>query len=203
MTISYGRPVYAPTRSMTLEAFLAYDDGTDTRYEMVDGILVEMGAESTINTRIAVFLIRCFLRLGLNDDRIGIKQMIAVPSGGVTTREPDLMIHSEESARAIDHAPQAILKLDNPDPLLVIEVVSPGKPGEPNYDRDYIEKRREYAERGIPEYWIVDPEREVILVLTLADETYQEQSFLGTDAIASSTFPNLNLTAVQILKAGK
>ena len=35
---------------MTLKEFLAYDDGTEKQYELVDGVLVEMGYECTINT---------------------------------------------------------------------------------------------------------------------------------------------------------
>lgn len=31
---------------LTFEEFLAYDDGTDTRYELVNGVLVEMPTES-------------------------------------------------------------------------------------------------------------------------------------------------------------
>jgi Uma2 family endonuclease len=42
-----------------------------------------------------------------------------------------------------------------PPPRLVVEVVSPGKK---DRDRDYIAKRQQYAERGIPEYWLIDPE---------------------------------------------
>jgi hypothetical protein len=42
-------------------------------------------------------------------------------------------------------------------------VVSPGKENE---DRDYRYKRSEYAARGIAEYWIVDPERDRVAVLT-------------------------------------
>jgi Uma2 family endonuclease len=190
------------TPRITLEEYLVYDDGTETRYELVDGVLVEMGAESTLNTRIAVFLIQWFLQIGLNADRIGIKQKVAVSRAGITAREPDLIIHSEASARALDQAPQALLKQDNPVPCIIIEVVSPGKPGEPNYDRDYIEKRREYAERGIPEYWIVDPDRQIVLVLNLQDQVYEEQGFTGEIAIASPTFPNLALTAQQVLQAG-
>ncbi|WP_367889252.1 Uma2 family endonuclease [Leptolyngbya iicbica] len=44
-----------------------------------------------------------------------------------------------------------------PAPLLVVEVVSPGKVNE---DRDYRYKRSEYATRGIGEYWIIDPSRD-------------------------------------------
>ncbi len=50
---------------MTPEEYLDYDDGTDTRYELVDGVLVEMGAESTLNTQIAVFLLLTFAALGI------------------------------------------------------------------------------------------------------------------------------------------
>ncbi len=91
----------ATARKMSLEEFLTYDDGTEAYYELVDGELVKMGAECTISTRIAVFLIKCFILLGLDTDRIGIKQKIAVPRGFASAREPDLMIHSEASARAI------------------------------------------------------------------------------------------------------
>ncbi|MGB3559020.1 MAG: hypothetical protein WBG66_06520 [Geitlerinemataceae cyanobacterium] len=58
------------------------------------------------------------------------------------------------------------MKAEHPAPWMAIEIVSPGKPGEENYDRDYVEKRRESAERGIPEYGIIDPSRQVVLVVT-------------------------------------
>jgi Uma2 family endonuclease len=203
MTISYGQSTYTSTRCMTLEEFLVYDDGTDARYELVDGALVEMGAESALNISIVFFLAIAFAQNGIPPYRVGNKHLITVNSTKVTARDPDLTVHSEASYDAVIAENQSLLAYDKPAPLLVVEVASPGKPGEANYDRDYIEKRREYAERGIPEYWIVDPDREVILVLTLVDESYQDKSFTGTAALASSTFPDLNLTAEQILKAGK
>ncbi|MEI6777920.1 MAG: Uma2 family endonuclease [Chloroflexales bacterium] len=50
---------------------------------------------------------------------------------------------------------------------LVVEVVSPDDP-----ERDTVEKVTDYAEAGIPEYWIVNPEAETITVLTLQSEAY-------------------------------
>jgi Uma2 family endonuclease len=70
----------ARTRFRSIEEYLDYDDGTDTRYELVDGVLVEMGAESTINTVIAMYLAFAFGMLGVPYYRIGIKQQIAIPS---------------------------------------------------------------------------------------------------------------------------
>ena len=40
---------------MTLKEFLIYNDGTDARYELWNGTLIEMGAESRINIQIAIF----------------------------------------------------------------------------------------------------------------------------------------------------
>jgi Uma2 family endonuclease len=85
----------------------------------------------------------------------------------------------------------------------VIEVVSPGDEESKNYTRDYEDKANEYADRQIPEYWIIDPVREVVLVLTLKGKRYQRKSFRGQMAIVSPTFPNLNLTAEQVLRAGR
>jgi Uma2 family endonuclease len=50
---------------------------------------------------------------------------------------------------------------------LVVEIVSPDKP-----TRDTEEKPVDYAEAGIPEYWIVNPLNDTITVLTLVDSTY-------------------------------
>ncbi|MBD1824811.1 Uma2 family endonuclease [Cyanobacteria bacterium FACHB-DQ100] len=192
----------AKPRFQTIEEYLDYDDGTDTRYELVDGVLVEMGAEKPINTAIAVFLIGYFLQLGIPVSRIGIKHLIAVSSSRVTARDPDLMIHSEASRDAMNQTAQLFLSATMPAPLLVIEVVSPGEPGSDNYNRDYIEKPREYAARGIPEYWLIDPNRAVALVLSLQNDRYQPKEFRNNDRLVSPTFPNLQLAAAQILEAG-
>lgn len=188
------------TRHLTLEEFLVYDDGTDARYELVDGVLVAMPTESTLNTQIAVFLITVFLQLGIPLKQLGIKHQIAVQSRRVTAREPDLVVHSPESSRAIDGATHAILKAEMPAPRLVVEVVSPGTV---NHARDYVQKRQEYAARGIPEYWILDPTEAVVSVLQLQGNSYQVQEFRGRDRILSPAFPELQLTAEQVFQVGQ
>ena len=193
----------AKIRFKSVEEYLDYDDGTDTRYELVNGELVEMGAESTINTLIASFLLLHFVQMGIPFYQIGFKQWISVSSSNATVRDPDLIVHSEASFAAIDGASQALITPDMPTPVLVIEVVSPGNPGSDNYDRDYIEKPEEYAARGIPEFWQIDPKREVVTVLRLENGFYLSREFRGDDRIASPTFPELALTAEQVLRAGR
>ncbi|MEM7065456.1 MAG: Uma2 family endonuclease [Cyanobacteria bacterium P01_B01_bin.77] len=83
-----------------------------------------------------------------------------------------------------------------PPPVLVVEVVSPGKV---NRDRDYEEKRDQYEAREIPAYSLIDSEQQVVIVLTLKDGSYQDARFSGSDRSASTTFPDFALTTEQVL----
>jgi Uma2 family endonuclease len=204
MTITYNRSeTNVPTKRMSLEAYLTYDDGTDARYELVDGVLVEMGTESTINTQIAGFLYGFFILLGLPSHLIGFKQKIQVTSTYASARDPDLIIHTEESESAIHGRAEACLKLLEPNPMIAIEVVSSGKESTDNYQRDYVQKPSEYAQRGIPEMWQVDPERQWVRIGKLVDGAYEFATFTGKEAILSPSFPKLKITAIEVLKAGR
>jgi Uma2 family endonuclease len=66
----------AKPRFRTIEEFLNYDDGTDTRYELVRGELVEMPNESTLNTQMAVFLIITKSRHFLSIAREGFQRIL-------------------------------------------------------------------------------------------------------------------------------
>jgi Uma2 family endonuclease len=52
---------------------------------------------------------------------------------------------------------------------LALEVVSEEKP-----ERDLVQKRADYAEGGVSEYWIVNPQTETITVLRLRGDAYEE-----------------------------
>jgi Uma2 family endonuclease len=64
---------------------------------------------------------------------------------------------------------------------LVVEIVSPDDP-----DRDLVVKREDYAQAGIPEYWIVNPIKATITVLMLADDQYAEHGVFRRGEIATS-----------------
>lgn len=113
-------PLVQDQLRMTLEEFLHYDDGTEVRCELVDGVLVEMGAESRINLLIAIFLIQYFPLLGLAADRLGIKERIQIRSQYVTAYDPDLIICSQESSAALEGRTESCLKLSDPNPLIVM-----------------------------------------------------------------------------------
>ncbi len=193
--------VWPPTfqRRMTLEEYLDYDDGTDVCYELVDGVLVEMGAENPTNNVIASFLFSIFLGMGIPYYRLIIGHQVGVSEA--SSRQPDFMVHTEDSLAAT--LADRILLPRQPNPMLVVEVVSNSKSDKKSRERDYVDKRSEYAARGIPEYWIIDPVKEVVLILSLEDDRYVDRFLVGDDKVVSPTFLGLNLTAVQILSAGR
>ncbi|WP_193197169.1 Uma2 family endonuclease [Nostoc sp. MG11] len=186
-------------KRLTLEEYLKYDDGTDSQYELVAGELVAMPPESPKNVQISLFLLVNFLKF-VPFNRLSNKAEIVVAGSRATTRIPDLVVLTDELAKALQGSTRSTITLDMPPPALVIEVVSPGKANE---DRDYRYKRSEYAARGIAEYWIVDPQMNRITVLTLVDGLYEETVFVGNTLIVSTIFTELQLTAEQILNAGE
>ncbi|MBE9035111.1 Uma2 family endonuclease [aff. Roholtiella sp. LEGE 12411] len=186
-------------KHLTLEEYLKYEDGSDSQYELVAGELIAMPPESPKNVQISLFLLVNLLRF-VPINRLSNKAEIVVAGSRATTRVPDLVVLTDDLAKALQGSTRSTITLDMPPPALVIEVVSPGKANE---NRDYRYKRSEYAARGIAEYWIVDPQRNRITVLTLVDGFYEEAVFVGNTLIVSTIFPELQLTAEQVLNAGE
>ncbi len=77
-----------------------------------------------------------------------------------TYREPDIVFMATEHAGRIGDQ-----FWEGAD--LVMEVVSRDHP-----ERDLVLKSEEYAQAGIPEYWIVDPRLGLVTVLSLEGSNY-------------------------------
>jgi Uma2 family endonuclease len=193
----------AADRQLTLDQYLNYEDNTGQRYEILNGVLVEMGTESALNLSIAFVLGIALANVGIPGYLIGSKHHIAVSSTQVSVREPDLLVHSKASYAVVSQKKESLLDYYDPLPSLLVEIVSPGDEDSCNYQRDYLEKPIEYADRGIPELWIIDPVREWVLVLILQGNSYQQTEFTSSDLIVSTAFSQLKLTVEQVLTAGR
>ncbi|WP_008317291.1 Uma2 family endonuclease [Leptolyngbya sp. PCC 6406] len=186
---------------VTLDDYLSYSDGTDNRYELVNGALVRMAQPKGRHGAIAEYLNDIFRaeikRLGYNWTAKQMAIALQSPRGGRwdTARIPDVMVLSLAQWHALRDQ-EAIIRLNEPPPFLVVEVVSAS-----TTTVDYRAKRVEYNVLNIPEYWIVDPLESVITLLRPIDDLYEAQAFRGNDEIASATFPELPLTVEQILAA--
>ena len=185
------------TQKMTLEEFLAYDDGTDNLYELENGELISMPSESEINRRIAMFLLAYLLQQGIPSYRLTMKTEVAVSGTRVSVRLPDLLMLSEELATVLEGASRSIVLMDMPPPLLAVEVVSPNQE-----KRDYRYKRSEYAARGIVEYWIVDPIQQQVTILELVEGFYEEEVYRGSDRFNSPLLAQIDLTVDRVLQGG-
>lgn len=179
---------------LTFEEYLTYSDGTDNRFEFVEGRLILMPPATGFHEEIIAWLLT---RLTLEVIQRSLPLQVR-PNGtevrttGRRTRRPDVIVITQQQADEIRNV-SAIL--ETPPPL-VVEVVSPESIG-----RDYETKTLEYAAFGIPEYWIVDPLLNRVSVLLLVDGVYEETMFVGSQSLVSQTFWELTLTAEQALLA--
>ncbi|NJR58695.1 MAG: Uma2 family endonuclease [Cyanobacteria bacterium CRU_2_1] len=189
-----------PAKLLTLEEYFAYDDGTDTRYELVDGELVEMPTESPENCKLAKLL---FFELAKHVPitLINLKDIeIEVSGRRAKVRLPDLMVLTKECYAVLCGKSRNTITREMPPPVLVIEIVFPGLS---NRTRDYRYKRTEYAARGIAEYWIIDPEECRITVCQWVEGQYEDTVFRGAERIESQVIPSFDFTAEQILALGQ
>jgi Uma2 family endonuclease len=80
---------------------------------------------------------------------------------------------------------------------LVVEIVSPDRP-----ERDTEEKPRDYAEAGIPEYWIVNPLDDTITVLVLAGRAYRPYGvFRRGERAVSQLLPGFSVDVAEVFDA--
>jgi Uma2 family endonuclease len=185
----------SPVKLMTMEEYLTYDDGTDIRYELVNGELIEVPTETFGNLNIAKFLLIEFAKY-IPLMLIAYNTEVEVFSRRATCRIPDLLVLSEDSTTALQEASRNFVSMDMPAPRLVLEVVSLGQE---NRDRDYRYKRTEYAARGINEYWIVDPEMQQITLCLWVNGQYEDTIYKGDMKITSTVVSGFVLTATEIL----
>jgi Uma2 family endonuclease len=192
----------AKSRFSSFEAYLALGpaDLPEGRYEYWDGELIEVMSESGFNDEIANYLYFLLLTSGIAPSLIRPHSCEIEVPGRPRTRFPDLVILDEVHVALIDR--RNTITRDMPAPRVVVEVVSPGKQ---NRDRDLVAKRQQYGDRGIPEYWLIDPEHRCITVLALnAAGSYIEiGTFHDVAIIISPMFPELKLTVEQVLRAGR
>jgi Uma2 family endonuclease len=156
------------------EAYLWLTDHTTRLIEFTDGYIEVLPIPTDAHQTLVLFLYEllvAFLR-----PRRG-KVLVAPLRLKIRDRkyrEPDILL----VASACDPRRQNRFWLGAD---LVVEVVSPDKP-----ERDLIDKRTDYAEARIPEYWIVNPQSETVTILRLEATAYVEHGVFGRGSEATS-----------------
>ena len=193
-------------KPLTFEEFVAWlpEDG---RYELIDGIVVEMqptGPHEAVTEFVSTTLTLEVNRLRL-PYRFPRRALIKAPSWN-TGYLPDVLVVDRQALATEPLWEKEATITQGTSVKLAIEVVST------NWETDYARKLEDYEEMRIPEYWIVDylglggrkyiglPKRPTVSVYQLVNGEYQVQQFRSSD-IESPTFPELILTAEQIFQA--
>jgi Uma2 family endonuclease len=195
MVMTQAKPRFA-----TFEEYLSYSNDLEGRFQLINGELIELPPESRLNSTIAFVVALIFAKTGIaveliHPGKCEIQVPVLAPSDAAN-RYPDLVVLREEHLELTQR--RLTITLDMPPPQLVMEVVSPGKT---NRNRDFINKRSQYAAIGVPEYWLIDPKAKTVMVLALEGDDYKEiGTFQGIAAIVSPTFPALTLSAEQVFQ---
>ena len=194
---------------VSLDEFIARYGG-DNRYELIDGEVFDLEPTGQHEEVAALITAKICVQI----DQLGLpwfvlqRGLFRPSSASMTAFRPDVMVVDRtEVAKESLWQEQSIITRGS-SIKFVAEVVSG------NWQNDYARKVEDYAALGIPEYWIADylglggirhigkPKQPTLSICTLVDGEYEINLFRGKDAIASPTFPNLNLTAEQVLTLG-
>jgi Uma2 family endonuclease len=154
--------VMPPQGAWSEEEYLVFTDHTSRLIEYTDGFLEPLPMPTDRHQVILQFLLIAFHSfLDPRGGKVRFSPLrLRIRAGKF--REPDLiMLLSRSDPRRQN---RFWLAAD-----LALEVVSDDKP-----ERDLVDKRFDYAEAGVPEYWIVNPQTETITVLWLAGNVYEE-----------------------------
>ena len=161
------------------------------RVELLKGKILEMSAPSPIHQEISgnlqgalfVFLknSRCKLYTAPFDVRFPQKGESQV----YTVVQPDLCVVCD------------LEKIDSKGcvgaPDLVVEILSPG-----NSKKEMKSKFTLYQEEGVREYWIVDPERELVFVYVAENKKFRPTLPITDDYVRSTIFPNFSIHTADI-----
>ena len=176
----------------TEEEYLALEG--NLLVEFTDGFIEVLPMPTILHQRILVFL---FDLLRPAADAINIGEVLFAPLRTKFRvgkwREPDLIVFDPEQSTPDGKYPTGA--------KLVVEVVSPD---DRSQQRDYVEKRADYAKAGVAEYWLVDPQALTILVLRLEGNAYAEHGTFRPGGVADSVLiPAFKVDVAALFAAGK
>lgn len=171
--------------------YLWLTDRSRRQVELTDGYLEILPMPTRAHQRIVAFLYSAFRALlqPTGGEALFAPLRLRIRSGKF--REPDLL--AVRDARDPRSGDRFWTGAD-----VVLEVVSPDNP-----TRDLVDKRQDYAEASIPEYWIVDPRLEAIRVLRLDEDGYVEHAtYRRGDRAVSVALSGLAVDVGRVFDAG-
>jgi Uma2 family endonuclease len=196
-----------PQNPLTFTEFLDWHPEDGRRYELFDGIPVEMTNPTGSHEAIGGFL---SLELGIHCRQHHPQWFLPLSATVKPNRDgngykPDLIILDKTQLQNEPLWSKRSSILSGASIPLIIEIVSTN--WRDDYDRAGCDRKgADYEELGIPEYWLIDhralaavraigaPKQPTLTVCNLVDNAYELQRFHRGDRILSQSLPNLLLT---------
>ena len=155
----------------TIEDYYALPD--EKRFELIDGYYYEMLAPSAIHQQLQLLIsVRLYQYITANNGTCKIFTApfdVKLDEDDKTMVQPDILITCKKdkiTKQRLEGAPD-----------MVIEILSPS-----NAAKDTTTKLRKYKEAGVREYWIVDPEKEIVIVYFTDEKGQIITTIYGFDA---------------------
>ncbi|MBN3873316.1 Uma2 family endonuclease [Nostoc sp. JL33] len=195
---------------VTFDEFVAdYPENSQKRYELHDGVIVQMPPPTGDHEEIRGFLVG---EIVAEYKRLKLpyfipKTAFIKPTQSESAYSPDVLILNQPNLVNEPLWKKESTVSQGASIPLVVEVVST------NWRDDYLKKAADYEAVGIVEYWIVDyaalggrrfignPKQPTISIYSLVEGEYQVSQFRNSSRIQSSILPELNLTAQQIFES--
>ncbi|HTR97878.1 MAG TPA: Uma2 family endonuclease [Candidatus Acidoferrales bacterium] len=188
-------PVVASTAAnsrYTWDDFVALDE--DDLRELIDGELVEVEVPTDSHEYIVGRLVTALTNWA--DAGHGGRALVSGYKVRISDRRgvmPDVQFF--RAGNDASKRQQKGLVEGRPD--LVVEVMSPSSI---RYDR--LKKLQWYAQLGVPEYWLVNPEAQMLERLVLREGVYAiVESLAGDDAFRPASFDGLEIPLARLWEA--
>jgi len=182
--------ILPPQGAWSEDAYLVLTDHRNRLIEFTDGFLEALPMPTDKHQSVLQFLFLAFFGyVGARGGKVHFAplRLRVRPS---KFREPDLVLLI--SAGDPRRQNRFWLGAD-----LALEVVSEEKP-----ERDLIDKRGDYAEAGVPEYWIVNPQTDTITVLRLRGDAYEEAgTYRRGESAASALLAGFSVDVAAVFDA--
>lgn len=185
--VKEGSPLYARQGEYTYEDYLKIPEEPGYRYEILEGFLVKEPSPSMHHQRVSRELGCRLMEFFDNFDPAG--ELFFAPLDVTLTNrnvvQPDILFVAGSRKGVMDEE-----RIDGPCDL-VVEIMSPS-----NRRKDRIRKMEIYRKGGIPHYWLVDPEENILEAYALRGEYYAlvaAGAGGGGDKLTHPDFPGLEL----------
>lgn len=184
--------LFPPQGHWNESSYLSFTETLNQLVELVDGRVEVLEMPTKSHQKIVQHLLSLILAF-LTEHRLGdaIGAPYRVHLRGETFREPDIAVYLTEH---LDRFRERF----GGSPDMIVEVVSDDAASRA---RDYEDKRRDYGDAQVPEYWIVDPGQQRVTVLALAGDQYVVHGeFASGDIAASRILPGFQVAVDEVLR---